>query len=147
MSTNDSKMAFQIVPFWNDDFFPWKRPRYQLSQLFGEIGSLNEGRSFELALDVQGFDSKELQVNLQDNYLTVSGNHEEKSDDDDSFISRSFVRKYQLPHNVNQKSVRSSLINNGKTLKIEAPLDTNLSNNKPIPIEINRADDVGMVDK
>ena len=154
-------MAFQIVPFWDDDDMvlspSWSRPRYHrhqhhpLAQLFRDVDNLkrdafNNGivprsDAFEVALDVHGFDPKELQVNLHDNYLTVAGRHEEKSPDGNSFISRSFTRKYHLPQNVNQDNLKSSLTNGGKTLRIEAPLlEANTPEAKAIPIEVTRGD-------
>lgn len=147
-------MDFQIVPkFWDDDdddmiLSPsWKRPRHRLAQLFRDVDNLKRDAfsngivprsdAFEVTLDVHGFDPKELQVNLHNNYLTVAGRHVEKSTDGNSYVSRSFTRNYHLPQNVNQENLKSSLANNGKTLRIEAPL---LEEAKAIPIEVTRED-------
>lgn len=150
-------MAFQIVPFLDDDDLfvsPWSRRRHNhhpLAQLFRDVENLKRDAfdngivprsdAFEVALDVHGFDPKELQVNVHDNYLTLTGRHEEKSPDGNSYVSRSFTRKYHLPENVNQDQVKSSLTNNGKTLRVEAPLlSVKAPEAKAIPIEVTRGD-------
>ena len=156
-------MSFQIIPFFDEDELvgldPWRyfhqRPSQQsamvprMSQLLRDVDrlkrtSLNDGivprnDAFEVALDVHGFDPKELQVSVNDNFLTMSGRHEEKSPDGSSFVSRSFTRKYHLPQNVNQEALKSALTNDGKTLRVEAPLvKPNQPEAKAIPIEVQR---------
>ena len=154
-------MAFQIVPFFDDDWpmtSPWesrislwprddqRRPRGLMSQLLRDVDKLKKDAglvarddAFEVALDVNGFDPKELQVNVSDNFLTMSGRHEENSPDGSRYVSRSFTRKYHLPENVNQDEFKSCLTNDGKTLRIMAPLKSiKEPESKAVPIEISR---------
>lgn len=104
-----------------------------------DTGIVPRDDAFEVALDVNGFDPKELQINVNDNFLTMSGRHEEKSPDGSSYVSRSFMRKYHLPETVNQDDMKSNLSSDGKTLRIMAPLKSiKAPDSKAIPIEISR---------
>ena len=51
-------------------------------------------------MDVRGFKPEELEVDVQGRELTIKGDHEERQDSG-SRISRTFVRKYTLPEDVN----------------------------------------------
>jgi len=131
---------------WN----PWKEMNQLTNRLFRDVEGLKRHAfmdtgivprkdAYEVSIDVKGFDPKELQVNVNDNFLTLTGRHEEKSQDGSSYVSRSFQRMYQLPKNVNQDAIRSSLTDSGKTLRVEAPmLAVEAQESKPIPIEISR---------
>lgn len=134
---------------WGLNHWSHDHPRSRMAQLVRDVDNLkrdafNSGivprdDAFEVALDVNGFDPKELQVNVHDNYLTMSGRHEEKSPDGTSYVSRSFTRKYHLPESVNQDEMKSNLTSDGKTLRIMAPLrSVKGPESKAIPIEINR---------
>ena len=129
---------------------PWRdNSRSWMSQLMRDVENLKRDAfdngivprkdAFEVALDVHGFDPKDLQVNVHDNYLTMSGRHEEKSPDGSKYVSRSFTRKYHLPENVNQEALKSNLSSDGKTLRILAPLTSVKGpDSKAIPIEVSR---------
>ncbi|XP_039450256.1 protein lethal(2)essential for life-like [Culex pipiens pallens] len=75
--------------------------------------------SFEVSIDVQNFKPEEISVKMVDNYITVEGKHEEKQDEE-GFVSRHFVRKYQLPEGHDLERVASSLSSDG-VLTIRAP--------------------------
>lgn len=47
-------------------------------------------------MDVQQFTPNEITVKTTDKYIIVEGKHEEKQDEH-GYISRQFVRRYQLP--------------------------------------------------
>lgn len=95
----------------------------------------------ELNLNVSGYKPEELKVDVNDGYLTVSGKHEEKSEDGNKFVSRSFSRTHSLPKNVNTGGIKSSLID-GKMLCVEAPLQAiEQSKDNEVPINVNREKD------
>lgn len=101
----------------------------------GEV-QLND-KSFDVALDVAGYDPKELNVKVDNGFLSVEANHEEKSDDGRHYAKRQFMRRYKLPDNVNVDDIKSSLANQGRTLRINAPLTAvEPPKEVPIPIEV-----------
>lgn len=51
---------------------------------------------FQVILDVQQFTPNEITVKTTDKHIIVEGKHEEKADEH-GYISRHFVRRYQLP--------------------------------------------------
>ena len=106
-----------------------------------DTGIVNRNDAFEVQLEVDGFEPQDLVVNVHDNFLTLSGKHEERSPDGARYVSRQFQRQYLLPENVNQDELRSSLEKNGRMLKVEAPLRPAITGGptpKSIPIEVSR---------
>ena len=79
----------------------------------------NTKEKFAVSVDVRAFKPEELKVDVQGHELTIKGEHEERQDSG-SRISRSFVRKYTLPEDVNLDGLRPLISKEGK-LTIEAP--------------------------
>ncbi|XP_054712024.1 alpha-crystallin A chain-like [Uloborus diversus] len=79
----------------------------------------NDDQQFKVSLNVSQFKPEDLEVKVVDNYITIHGKHEEKSDEH-GFVSREFTRKYMLPHNCEMQTVSSSLGPDG-ILSITAP--------------------------
>lgn len=52
----------------------------------------------QVILDVQQFTPNEISVKTTEKFIIVEGKHEEKADEH-GFVSRHFVRRYQLPGN------------------------------------------------
>ena len=86
-----------------------------------------ENKKFHLSIALPGFDPKELQVELEGNNLTVSGEHEEKDEKKDAdYLQQEFSygrieRTIVLPESVDTSKV-SAEYNNG-VLEITAPLN------------------------
>ena len=86
-----------------------------------------ENKKFHLSIALPGFDPKELQVELEGNNLTVSGEHEEKDEKKDAdYLQQEFSygrieRTIELPEGVDTSKV-SAEYNNG-VLEITAPLN------------------------
>jgi len=74
---------------------------------------------FQVVLDVQHFKPEEIEVKIVDNYLVVAAKHEDR-EDDHGWISRQFVRRYELPKDVNVEGLTSRLSSDG-LLTIVAP--------------------------
>lgn len=101
------------------------------------------GDSFEISLDVNGYDPQELQINLVNRCLTITGNHESKSPDGNVCVKKQFTRSYQLPSNVDVEKMKSLLSTENSTLRIEAPflkIEEQKRDEQPkeIPLPINR---------
>lgn len=104
------------------------------SLLHDNMGIVPRKDAFEVSLDVAGFKPEELVVNLNNDQLTLSGKHEEKSADGTRFVSRQFTRKYQLPQDVDPEKMKSSLAADGRTLRVEAPRSLPHDTDTRIPI-------------
>uniref|UniRef100_A0A1Q3FR08 Putative heat shock protein 27 n=1 Tax=Culex tarsalis TaxID=7177 RepID=A0A1Q3FR08_CULTA len=94
---------------------------YQRARPYNQIRKDNQTKdgSFQVSVDVQHFKPEEISVKMNGNYVTVEGKHEEKQDEH-GFVSRHFVRKYQLPEGHDLEKVASSLSSDG-VLTIKAP--------------------------
>ena len=79
----------------------------------------NDSDKFRVVLDVQQFAPNEILVKTIDNSIIVEARHDERRDDD-GFIMKKFMRRYDLPpgHDVNR--VMSNLSTDG-ILTITAP--------------------------
>lgn len=90
---------------------------------------------FQVNLDVQHFSPNEITVKTTgDNTIEIEGKHEEKQDEH-GYISRHFVRKYQLPKGHDISQVKSSLSSDG-VLTITAPrTDVAAIEQRSIPIQ------------
>jgi len=73
----------------------------------------------QVTLDVQQFAPNEVTVKVVGQTVVVEGRHEEKQDEHGS-ISRQFVRKYQLPQDIQMDQVTSTLSSDG-VLTVTAP--------------------------
>ena len=117
------------------------RLQEQVSTGLGSEVSLRDN-TFNVNLNVDGFKPEALKVSVDGKTLTVTGKHEEKSEDGHRFSSRQFTRSYRLPENVQQEQMKSFLAADGRTLKIEAPIvkPTAVEGKQPqeVPIAIER---------
>uniref|UniRef100_A0A7G3A9I1 Putative alpha crystallin n=1 Tax=Lutzomyia longipalpis TaxID=7200 RepID=A0A7G3A9I1_LUTLO len=94
------------------------RRRWKLdSEVFGAKNA--ENRGFEMNLDVRDFKPEEITVKTVDNHIVVEAKHEEH-EDDNSFISRHFVRRCALPEDCNIQEAVSTLSADG-VLTVKAP--------------------------
>lgn len=89
-----------------------RRQKLECKSVFGKDG-------FQVSMDVQHFQPNELTVKIVDQTIIVEGKHDEK-EDGHGFISRQFVRKYQLPKGFKAEEVTTSLSSDG-ILTVKAP--------------------------
>ncbi|XP_012535547.1 alpha-crystallin A chain [Monomorium pharaonis] len=96
--------------------------------------SINEN-DFQVMLDVQQFEPEEIEVKVVDNYLIITAKHGDKRDDH-GWVSRQFVRRYQLPEDISVEHLSSKLSSDG-LLTIVAPKIQSLKDetNRALPIE------------
>ena len=93
--------------------------------------------TFEICVDVRGFDPKDVQVTLKDGVLTIEGKHEEKSEKGENVVTRQFTRRFTLPQGVDMENAKSLIDKNG-ILRIEAPFTRPEEPPKETPIEIRK---------
>lgn len=115
-----------------NDFFRW--PTYELL----ENTNINPKEDFQVSLDVRHFAPNEVTVKIVDNSIVVEAKHEERSDDEqESYVSRHFTRRYILPENYNINDVVSTLSSDG-ILTVKAPLkpiEDEAKNVREIPVQ------------
>ena len=125
---------------WNELVRDMEMLRQELDSSSGAVCKKRKD-AFEVALNVNGFQPKDINVSVKDNMLTVSGSHEEKSSDGCSYSSRQFSRSFRIPDNVKVEEFKSRLLKDGRTLRIEAPLvpavEEKKEEPKDTPIAIN----------
>lgn len=71
--------------------------------------------NFEIDFAIPGFSKKEVNINLEENVLTVQGKKEENANDEQwnrrEFSYSEFKRSFTLPETVNQENVSASFKN------------------------------------
>lgn len=97
----------------------------------------------KVTLDVTHFAPEDLNVKLVDNYLVIEGQHEEKQEGH-GFISRHFVRRYEIPASTPDLEIKSEDVNctlntSGVLtveVQLEPPVEEGKGNEKVIPINM-----------
>ena len=124
-----------------DDFFNLKPGSLFDSEWLPAIDVYEDEKHIHIKADVAGIEEKDLDLNLQDNVLTVSGrrNEEKKeSSGKNCYVSErrfgSFSRSIALPDGVNPDKVKAELKNGVLKVSIEKP---EIEEAKKIKIGIN----------
>ncbi|KAK5971873.1 SHSP domain-containing protein [Trichostrongylus colubriformis] len=87
----------------------------------------NDDKKFAVSLNVSHFRPEELNVHVEGRELTIEGKQEQK--DANSYVQRSFVRKWILPDDVDMQAIRTQLDDKGQ-LSIEAPKGASVQKEK-----------------
>ena len=77
--------------------------------------------AFQVDMDISGYEPEEVKVTVKGNILTISGSHEVRGADGFTYSSRNFSRTYTLPDDIIKERIRSVILADGHTMKIEAP--------------------------
>ena len=96
---------------------------------------VEDNNQFRVKLDVNHFKPEEISVKFVDNFVVVSGKHEEV-EDKHGWVSRQFSRRYSLPEEYDSNKLFSTLSTDG-VLVIKAPLKQKESlkdNERIVPI-------------
>ncbi|VDN26584.1 unnamed protein product [Cylicostephanus goldi] len=127
------EMNRSIFPYWrNADHSRLHVGNDTQQRLAFSVQVIDDEKKFAVSLDVSQFRPEDLKVQLDGRELTVEGKQEHKGEN--SFIHRSFIRKWTLPETVDLESVRTQLSDIGH-LCIEAPkADPERPNRRNIPI-------------
>ncbi|XP_073844002.1 heat shock gene 67Bc [Musca autumnalis] len=98
-------------------------------------GGLNhKDDEFSVYLDVGLFRPDELNVKVVNNHLVIEAKHEERESDDTGYVSRHFVRRYELPKDCDQDAIVSKLTADG-VLSVSLPKSKNGVKERVIPIQ------------
>lgn len=106
---------------WNSDPFDFEFPRiaYRLPYWEGDKFLSTPEDGFQVSLNVQNFKPEEVSVKVADNNVIIEAKHEERNEDD-SYVSRHFSRRYTLPDDCDTKDIVSTLSADG-ILTVRAP--------------------------
>ncbi|PIO69831.1 Hsp20/alpha crystallin family protein [Teladorsagia circumcincta] len=95
------------------------RRKAEKKALSGQLEKVtDDGSKLAISLDVSKFKPDELKVNLDGRTLTIEGKQEVT--EGHNYTSRTFLRQWTLPENVDVEHIRSSLTENGQ-LAVEVP--------------------------
>ncbi|CAD6189320.1 unnamed protein product [Caenorhabditis auriculariae] len=121
-------------PFWMDIYPRWAEPIFK-DGIDVNSHVVNDERRFAVDVDCYQFKPEEIQVKTLDDTLLIEGRHEDIRDRD-NFTKMYFVRKYQLPRDVDPASIQSSIDSKGRLAVEAAKLNNALSGReRMIPIE------------
>lgn len=82
-----------------------------------------EKDKWQISVDVQHFAPDEITVKTSNGYIVVEGKHEEKQDEH-GYISRQFVRRFNIPEDTNADAIESKLSSDGVLTVLASRKDT-----------------------
>ncbi|KJH46462.1 Hsp20/alpha crystallin family protein [Dictyocaulus viviparus] len=110
----------------------WREPDQTVLDVANEAHETSDEKEFAVLLDVSQFRPDELKIYLDGRELIIEG--KQHQEDKDSSMNISFVRKWNLPENVDIDALQNQLDDKGH-LHIEASKFVNFqSRKKSIPI-------------
>jgi len=96
--------------------------------------------TFEVKVDIHHYRPDELIVKTVNNYVVVTGKHEERHNDDGQTVrdTREFIQRYSLPHGVFAETVTCVMGSTDGMLHISAPMHHGhaLQNGNQIPVSL-----------
>lgn len=120
-------------PFWRDLYPRWAEPIFK-EGIDIRTNIINDASHFAVEIDAYQFRPEEIQVKTVDDTLLIEGRHEDVRDRD-NFTKMYFVRKYQLPVDVNPMDISSTIDSSGRLL-VEARKQPHVqARERMIPIE------------
>ena len=121
LSRRNNDLGFGFFDEVFDDFF---KPNFfgaKQSAMKTDIKELENG--FDIAIDMPGFDKKDVELTLQNGYLKVEAKREENQNDEDNFVRRersySCARTYYVGDAIKEEDIKAKY-NNG-TLELFVP--------------------------
>lgn len=101
-----------------DDFFNSNLSNFRGGDFFASAPSINileNEKAYIIEMAAPGLKKEDISINLEDNYLSIFSEKEDKSEEksDDKFLRRefsytSFKRELGLPENVDQESISAN---------------------------------------
>lgn len=123
---NPETSFFPSVSTWMDGFFPDNGFKPATKGISIPAVNVTENKSaFKLNVAAPGFKKEDFKLEVQNGYLTVSGeNSEEKEDKDETYTRReyaynSFSRSFGLPENVSAEDISAQYTDG--VLKVTLP--------------------------
>ena len=121
LSRRNNDLGFGFFDEVFDDFF---KPTFfgaKQSAMKTDIKELENG--FDIAIDMPGFDKKDIELSLENGYLRVEAKREENQNDEDNFVRRersySCARTYYVGDAIKEEDIKAKY-NNG-TLELFVP--------------------------
>jgi HSP20 family protein len=84
----------------------------------------DEDKAFELSIALPGMDKEDVQMEIQDNYLTISAKSQAQKEERDKnwmrteFVSHSFYRAFELPINADTEKIEAQMKNGRLDIKV-----------------------------
>ena len=109
--------------FWEDPFEQFFKP-FSYGEKRGSMRTdiKETDKEYELAVDMPGFDKKDISVTLKDGYLTVEAKRDEKEENGKNYLRRersfSCSRSYYVGDNVTEDDVRAKYDNGVLVLSV-----------------------------
>ncbi|EDV97691.1 GH14557 [Drosophila grimshawi] len=97
----------------------WQQLERQQEQYLAQAASIGK-QGYQVSMDVSEFKPNELTVKLVNNSVIVEGKSEQQEDDQGSYTSRHFLRRFALPEGYEPDMTTSSLSSDG-VLTINVP--------------------------
>jgi len=109
-----------FFPSWVDDFFT--NPmlpdfEHRVGATMPSVNINEDANQFNIEVAAPGMEKKDFKINLNNNVLTVSSEHEEKSEEKNKkhlrkeFSYTSFSRSFTLPNTVKEDGIKASYTN------------------------------------
>lgn len=125
---NDQDFGMSFFDTAFDDFF---RPAFFGRSEMMRTDVKNTDRGYEISVDMPGYDKKDISVEFDKGYLTISAKRESKETEKDSYVKRercfSCSRSYYVGDNVTENDIKAKYENGVLTLSVPKPKD------KPLP--------------
>uniref|UniRef100_A0A0N5B6V5 SHSP domain-containing protein n=1 Tax=Strongyloides papillosus TaxID=174720 RepID=A0A0N5B6V5_STREA len=122
-------------PFWISTYPTWAEPTFK-DGVDVSVNVINNQNEFTVDVDAYQFKPEELTVKTIDDTLIIEGKHSDVRDND-NYTKMYFIRKYQLPDEVDMSRLESSIDRRGRLI-VSAPKFQNrhhVEYNRNIPIQ------------
>lgn len=117
---NDFDLGFNSIFDDFDDFF---KPVFFSRNDEMRTDVKNKGNEYELSIDMPGYDKSDINISLNNGYVTVSAERKEKEEDNENFLRRersySCRRSFYVGDNVTENDVKAKYDNG--TLILDIP--------------------------
>ena len=120
LSRRNNDLGFNFFDDMFDDFF--KPVFYGVKENSMRTDVKENENGYELAIDMPGYDKKNINLSLENGYLKVEARREEKEEDKDSFVRRersySCARSYYVGDKITEEDVKAKYENGILTLRV-----------------------------
>lgn len=119
--------------FWEDPFEDFFKPVGYGEKRGAMRTDIKESESgYELAVDMPGFEKKDISVTLKDGYLTVEAKRDEKEENGKNYLRRersfSCSRSYYVGDNIEQEDVKAKYDNGVLSLSVPKKQEKEIHN-------------------
>lgn len=119
-----STLQDRMNRLFNDQFGKVAEENLSAASFMPPVDVYEDENSLQLKLEVPGVEEKDLDIRIENNFLTVRGERKfEKEEKEENFhrIERrygSFSRSFQLPQTVNSEDVKAEYVNGVLKIKL-----------------------------